>query len=291
MDSIVFEPGKLPVYVCQECLNTHQVHSMMAHMHRDIELIAVLKGSVQCLAGASVFELHKGDVCFINRGQMHGLYAQAGAEDQHRVLVIGTALLTQIPGIYEKYIQSILEDTGFSHIRFTGQDSPAAFISRSMDLIEELQKDQPDGYELEILSLLYGIISRLYQAYTRGPALPAEDGKAPIQQRLTEFIYQNSAQPLSLEDIAAAGSVSRSQCVRLFKQYTQMTPIQFLNHHRLEMSCEKLRQTSDSVAFIATSCGIKDQAYFNRLFQRAYGVTPLAYRKSRQDTEKEGLLS
>lgn len=280
MESIQYEPGRLPVYTCRECLHTHQVHSEIAHVHKDIELISVLKGSVQCQTGGSVFELHTGDVCFINRGQLHALYEKPSQVDSHRVLVIGTALLTQIPGIYEKYIQGFLEDIRFSHVRFEGKDSPAAQISAAMDRIDALQEEKSDGYELEILSQLYGIISYLYQAYTQGPSLPVPDGNALIQQKMTEYIYGHYNEVLSLDDIAAAGHVSRSQCSRLFKQYTRLTPIQFLNKHRLEMSCEKLRRTSASVAEIAMACGIGDQSYFNRLFHRAYGVTPLEYRKT-----------
>lgn len=280
METIHFEAGQLPVYACRECLHTHQVHSELAHIHQDIELISVLKGSVQCQTGASVFELHSGDVCFINRGQLHALYERPSQPDSHRVLVIGTDLLTQIPGIYEKYIQGFLEDIRFSHVRFEGKDSPAAQISAGMDRIEALQQEKPDGYELEILSLLYGIISHLYHAYTQGPSLPAPDGNGLIQQKMTDFIYNHYDKPLSLDDIAAAGHVSRSQCTRLFKQYTRLTPIQFLNKHRLEMSCEKLRRSSASVAEIAKACGIEDQSYFNRLFHRAYGVTPLEYRRT-----------
>ncbi len=282
MESIHYSTEQLPVYTCRECLHTRQVHSEIAHLHRDLELISVLKGSVQCQTGESVFELHTGDVCFINRGQLHALYKQPSQADSHRVLVIGTSLLTQIPGIYDKYIRSFLEDIRFSHVRFEGQGSAAAQINRNMDRIETLQQERPDGYELEILSNLYGIMSCLYQAYTQGPSLPAPEGNALIQQKMTEFIYRHYGEALSLEQIAAAGHVSRSQCSRLFKIYTRLTPIQFLNRHRLEMSCEKLRRSSASVAEIAAACGIGDQSYFNRLFHRAYGVTPLEYRRTGQ---------
>ena len=286
MESIRFEPGQLPIYTCRECLHTHRVHSEIAHIHKDIELVSVLKGSLQCQTGSSVFELHTGDVCFINRGQLHALYEQSPEADDHRVLVIGTGLLTQIPGIYEKYIQGFLEDIRFSHVRFEGKDSPAARIGQSMDKIEVLLREKPDGHELEILSNLYDILSHLYHAYTQGPSLPGPDNNALIQQKMTAFIYDHYGEAVSLDDIAAAGSVSRSQCSKLFKHYTRLTPIQFLNQHRLEMSCEKLRLSNDSVAEIAAACGIEDQSYFNRLFHRAYGVTPLEYRRGGRVQER-----
>jgi transcriptional regulator GlxA family with amidase domain len=52
---------------------------------------------------------------------------------------------------------------------------------------------------------------------------------------------------------------------------------------RLERARDLLGSAADSgrsVADIAVECGLPDPAHFSRLFRRAYGVPPAAYRRS-----------
>ena len=146
--------------------------------------------------------------------------------------------------------------------------------------MEKLKKKAEPGYELEMLSMIYKILWHLYTAYAHGSAPKAPDNNLLIQEQMMEFIYEHFDEPLTLDEIAASGNISRSQCSKLFKQYSGMSPITFLNHHRLEVSRDMLRSTDESIANIALACGFSDQSYFNRLFLREYACTPLEYRKS-----------
>jgi AraC-like DNA-binding protein len=96
---------------------------------------------------------------------------------------------------------------------------------------------------------------------------------------MVDYIYSHYSENITLDDIAASGNISRSQCAKLFNRYTSLSPINFLNKHRLEISRELLRTTYLPIGEIALSCGFSDQSYFNRLFVKQYGITPFAYRK------------
>ncbi len=274
-----FNSGDLPVFTCRECLQEHQAHSEMAHLHKDIEIISVLKGNIDCRTGDERFNLKKGDICFINKDQLHGLY-QTGDESSHRILIIGNELLKKIPSLYKKYIKVFLEDMSFSHVRFEGKDSHADEINKNINAMEKIKKKALPGYELEMLSLIYKILWHLYNAYIQGPEAGPPDNNLIILEKMTEYVYEHFDEPLTLDIIADSGNISRSQCSKLFKQYTDMSPISFLNHHRLEVSRDMLRSTDESIANIAFACGFSDQSYFNRLFLREYACTPLEYRRS-----------
>jgi len=279
IDTIHYNTGDLPVFTCRECLDEHKTHSEMSHLHKDIEIVSVLKGSIRCQTDDAPFELKKGDICFINHDCLHALYP-TDENSSHRVLIIGSRLLKNVPAVYEKYIKLFLDDKNFSHVRFEGNNSHAAEINNYISEIEELKKKGEDGYELEMLSILYRILWHLYNAYVSGPSLAPMDANQLIQLDMAEFIYEHFDEPITLDDIAASGHISRSQCSKLFKHYTNMSPISFLNHHRLEISRDMLRTTNENISKIAQDCGFSDQSYFNRLFLRQYGCTPLEYRKS-----------
>ena len=84
---------------------------------------------------------------------------------------------------------------------------------------------------------------------------------------------------IDLEDIAAAGNISRSKCCQIFKKYMQQSPVAYLNAYRMELSCNLLKTTSYSITSIATSCGYNHLSYFSKIFLKKFGCTPMEYRK------------
>lgn len=279
MNAVKFENAAIPVYVKRESIADRNIHSEISHWHDHLEIIVVNNGNILCQTGGEEFCLHKGDICFINRKQLHQVKTDDGKECCHKVLIVGTSLLMQNALVYDKYIRPMLEDPGFSHIRFEGSDSPAALLSEIIENITEILEKKESGYEMELIAEIHLLGRQLYLAYKAEPKKPPADNNYIIQQKMTEYIYAYFDRNVTLDDIASAGAVSRSQCAKLFKKYTKLSPISFLNRHRLEVSLELLRTTGDSIADIAARCGFTDQSYYNRIFLREYGVTPLGYRK------------
>ena len=280
MDLIEFENHNLPIYLKEEDITHHIAHSEMAHSHDHIELVVIERGSLTCNTGGKEFILHKGDVCFINRKHLHQLYSNNKEESKHIVMIIGTSFFSCNSSLYEKYVLPILEDKQFSHIRFEDSSTPAGQIYKYVNEANKLLKEKAPGYELDLVSIIYKIIYQLYLAYiTKSHTLSHIDINLQIQQQMVDYIYSHYSENITLDDIAASGNISRSQCAKLFNRYTSLSPINFLNKHRLEISRELLRTTYLPIGEIALSCGFSDQSYFNRLFVKQYGITPFAYRK------------
>ena len=99
-----------------------------------------------------------------------------------------------------------------------------------------------------------------------------------VQRKMVQYIYKNFSDRITLDEISNAGGVSRSKCCRVFKQYLQQSPVDFLNLYRLEVSCRLLRDTKESISVVAQLCGFGQQSYYNRLFLRKYNCTPKEYR-------------
>ncbi len=278
-DETLFEDEDLPLYMRTERIAEHDVHSDLAHWHDHIEIIVINRGSVICQVNSEAFPLHKGDVCFINHKQLHHLRPGGENECCHDVLIVGTDLLTRNNRIFERYISPVLDDADFSHVRFEGTSSPAAEIAALVNHIQRIRQLKEPGYELELVAEVHRIFRQLFLAHASMHVISPTDANARILQRMTDYIRSHYDEPISLDDIARAGGVSRSQCAKLFKRYAADSPISFVNKYRLEQSRVLLRSSSKSVAEVALLSGFSDQSYFNRLFSRAYGITPLSYRK------------
>ncbi|WP_313985538.1 AraC family transcriptional regulator [uncultured Solobacterium sp.] len=273
---------ELPLVIEKENLDTHK-QDELAHWHNSFELIEVVEGKFYCNVDGSEFLINKGNICIINRGRLHHIYTEDYNTSMCRkkTIIFNPDYFIKDQNIYEKYILPLLEKDAFAHIQFNIKKGIGLDINTLMKEIEALEDEKPIGYELEEYSLIYKVIRYLYLAYqsSKQSIHTTYDANVQIQRNMTSFIHEHFNSKIGLEDIAEAGKVSKSTCIRLFHKYTGKSPIDFLNNYRLQMSAEKLVTTSEQITEIAYACGFGQPSYFNRLFLKEYNMTPNQYRK------------
>ena len=273
---------ELPLVIEKENLDTHK-QDELAHWHNSFELIEVVEGKFYCNVDGSEFLINKGNICIINRGRLHHIYTEDYNTSMCRkkTIIFNPDYFIKDQNIYEKYILPLLEKDAFAHIQFNIKKGIGLDINTLMKEIEALEDEKPIGYELEEYSLIYKVIRYLYLAYqsSKQSIHTTYDANVQIQRNMTSFIHEHFNSKIGLEDIAEAGKVSKSTCIRLFHKYTGKSPIDFLNNYRLQMSAEKLVATSEQITEIAYACGFGQPSYFNRLFLKEYNMTPNQYRK------------
>lgn len=273
---------ELPLVIEKENLDTHK-QDELAHWHNSFELIEVVEGRFYCNVDGSEFLINKGNICIINRGRLHHIYTEDYNTSMCRkkTIIFNPDYFIKDQNIYEKYILPLLEKDAFAHIQFNIKKGIGLDINTLMKEIEALEDEKPIGYELEEYSLIYKVIRYLYLAYqsSKQSIHTTYDANVQIQRNMTSFIHEHFTSKIGLEDIAEAGQVSKSTCIRLFHKYTGKSPIDFLNNYRLQMSAEKLVTTSEQITEIAYACGFGQPSYFNRLFLKEYNMTPNQYRK------------
>lgn len=97
--------------------------------------------------------------------------------------------------------------------------------------------------------------------------------------RSIRYIKENFAQPISLDQIAQEGGLSKCHFCREFKKETGMTPMQFLSRMRIKRSKQLLRKNLP-VSTIAMKVGFHDLSSFNRHFRSFVGLSPTEFRNS-----------
>jgi transcriptional regulator GlxA family with amidase domain len=109
-------------------------------------------------------------------------------------------------------------------------------------------------------------------------------GLAPWQKRkIQRYIHDGLGGPLPNEALANLVSLSASHFYRAFKQSFDEAPHAYIIRMRVERAKSLMLTTSESLAQIASVCGMADQAHFSRCFRRITGTTPGGWRRDRGD--------
>ena len=97
--------------------------------------------------------------------------------------------------------------------------------------------------------------------------------------RAQEWVHMRDGRGVSLAAMATAAGLERRTLLRRFASATGMTPIEYCRGVRIARARELLEGGDTSQKQIAQSLGYKDVASFGRVFRKAMGYAPGAYRK------------
>lgn len=170
-----------------------------------------------------------------------------------------------------------------------GMDRPGYFTSnvvRDPDLIARflalhrvLEGAAQDALlQQQLLVQAFGdLLQRHGQACRRMPSAP-EDPRA--LGRALQLVRDCSADPLTLEQMAAAADLTPFQLIAAFKRALGLTPHAYLNQLRLRAALRQL-QAGQSLAEAALASGFYDQSALHKHFKRSFGITPLQYARAR----------
>lgn len=92
--------------------------------------------------------------------------------------------------------------------------------------------------------------------------------------KAVRFVHENIDQPITLENIAKATSISVSSLKRLFLEATNVSVGAFVRHLRMERAFRSLKNKEMSVLEVALSSGFEDHSAFARAFKENFGYSP-----------------
>lgn len=87
-------------------------------------------------------------------------------------------------------------------------------------------------------------------------------------EQARQFIYNHLSEPVTVDTIAEAVSISKSQLTRLFRAELETTPIAYLWQQRTTLGVDLLKNTGLPVGIIAERCGYQSRYHFSRSIDR-----------------------
>jgi len=161
------------------------------------------------------------------------------------------------------------------HVFFTGTSPNYQWLFQQM--IQELQMCRP-WYE-DLLSMLLRHIFLLINRQTKEGHKSNTYAQEEVE-RATQYFNEHYNTPISIEEYAASRHMSTCWFIRNFKQYTKMTPLQYILSIRIANAQSLLETTLYSMTEIASIVGYDNPLYFSRIFKKQTGLSPSEYRKN-----------
>jgi AraC family transcriptional regulator len=124
-----------------------------------------------------------------------------------------------------------------------------------------------------------GIALEMLAALARRGADACEDGLPPWLRRARELLHAHFAEPLSLAAVAERVDAPPVRLARAFRKAHGCSVGEYLRRLRIEEARQRLAGSGAPISEVASSAGFCDQAHLSRVFKKATGLTPLAYRE------------
>ncbi|HTI71883.1 MAG TPA: AraC family transcriptional regulator [Candidatus Limnocylindria bacterium] len=103
----------------------------------------------------------------------------------------------------------------------------------------------------------------------------------PALARALAALHVQPAHPWTTEGLASQACLSRSAFAERFSGKLGMPPMSYLTQWRMLLASRRLRESSETIAQIASTVGYESESTFSRAFAREMGVAPGAWRKCR----------
>jgi AraC-like DNA-binding protein len=173
----------------------------------------------------------------------------------------------------------LLDAAGFSpKTPVISPQSPQKTGRLMMDIYKH--RGQKPHEMIAMTARLYTLLSYLMEeAETAQEFHAGRIGIAHVRQAC-DYIANHYREQLSVEDVAAHVSLSRSQLYRVFMRLVSVSPHQYLAEFRMRAACTLMQKKGGTVKETAFAVGFENPLYFSACFKRFTGQTPTEYMRS-----------
>lgn len=282
------DSGEFPLLILdidmqKRSLQQPAFHEM--HWHEDFQFIYVFSGEMYFHMPGETVVCRKGEGIFTNKNVIH---RSTGSPSHHyKVFRFPEHLISFYRGSpAAKTVRRISECEQLSHILLSPdiewQKNILIRLAEISKLESSKSENTPSGlYEYEILTEL----AEIWREMTKNTAVPESFIKNETTNRMRVFlkyIEQHFADNISLDELAKAANVSKSECLRCFRQTLCLPPYKYIIEYRLSKAASLLAESDLPICSIAENVGFNHPSHFGKLFKEKTGYSPKDYRREQQ---------
>jgi AraC-like DNA-binding protein len=261
--------------------------------HERLELFMPLDGPLCMIMGERRVDLAPGELLIVENMKLHRLMDAPGMDT--RVIVIS---------FLPNFVYSLGSPSHdyFFLLPFYTNVGNRVHVVRDLSLLAEIHRIISRllecyfyrssyfqiGCKAYFLELLYILAEFFRAADFRHSELIVQQQRSARLRPVMEFVEEHFADPITLKQAATLAKMSVPQFIRLFKKVAGTTFVSYLTHVRLSRAVRLLKESSLTIAEVASEVGFSDQSYFDRRFKKAFQRTPRDFRPKPAAPQRAG---
>lgn len=234
-----------------------------AHIHEECEVYINVSGDVSFVVENHIYPIKPGDIIITRPFEYHHCIYHSNELHKH-FWILFSSLGNEY--LFDAFFKRKAGEA--NHLTLSSQETDA-LISLCHKMTEKEQDENKKYYNF--FKLIHFLQHADIAAGTEG--MNASDIAMAIR-----YISQHFSEPISVSDMAKAAKVSINTLERHFKQKLNISPSAYIKKKRLA-NATKLLAEGCTVAEASEQSGFSDYSNFISLFKKAYGITPLKYKK------------
>lgn len=246
------------------------------HQHDAWEISYVITGSGSRITGDQVDIFSAGEIIFIPPNTPHcWTFDEFDHDSEGKIenitIIFEDTLLHNLENSFAETKAIIAELLNKKNVLKFGQHSLKKIQQHMLNMLQQT--------DIQKLSTLLQIIEVIVYANDSTEIIPQGTSKNSFRmQEINRFIINNYDKSVSLQDAASYVGMNKSAFCVFVKKEKGKSFVTLLNEYRIECACLMLRETNYSVSEILYAVGFNDIPYFNRLFRKIKGISPLHYK-------------
>ncbi len=257
------------------------------HYHSEYELVlyrhngGAFRGCY--FAGDSIGEIQHNSLLLYGPGLPHMLTGRLDSDKEHNVYSLIfwfrhqwlESLIERLPEL--RNLRRLAKHSAYG-LSFSEETAETVY-----QLLNNIEQYEPHHQLIRVLQALSALAD---DAQSQRLSLSAyglydvdlNDESTRRVELARQFVEQNFAKPIKIDDLCQALHISESSAYRLFERHFLESFSEHLKRFRIGKACEMLVNTQDAVALIAEQSGFNNLSNFNRQFKAVKGMTPSDFR-------------
>lgn len=250
------------------------------HFHREYELYYLVKGARYYFIEDRSYYVEAGSLVFIGKEQIHRT-SSAGSASHERILV----------ELEESWLDSFFRVFPYCSMEQFFQSCRICSIAESerpaAESLLNAVASEASSHRVGSRQMIEACLCQLLVLAFRSRGDGREQGlhlgigqeKHQKVQQVARYLQENYAEQVSLELLSKKFFISSSYLSRNFKEVTGLTVGEYLTLQRIRQSRRLLESGEHTVTRIAELVGYDSITYFERVFKKYTGRSPLHYRR------------
>ena len=258
--------------------NAGRSFQIPVHWHDELEIIYVKSGCLTVSISGESYIGNAGDVFVVSPGNLHLMGAQTGTVDYFTFLFPLKYISFRTDDMLNDKLLEPLNSGQLMispRVRGTAKELCEQLIAIYVAKNNESESKITAQIKTKIILLQF-----ILEMWKQGFVIENDtSGRNTVEKEMVSYVQQNFTGKISLKEFGEQFHLSEKYISRYFKEHFHIALSQYVTYLRLEHAKQLLQDTDIPITEVAMQSGYQNVSYFIRSFKKAYGVSPLKYKK------------